>query len=317
MAAKVRVRKRKVRLARKQQQQVVATPSRMITQTTRKLDQAAIDHINLMSDPCNGKLVYGAYPHAGGGVLQRVRAVLPLAGGAGETCGVLHWIPSINFVFLNGAASPTTSFTPTSSNPFPAYSYSDGDASQFGLRCVAACVRIITNSSEMNRAGIVYCGNTEANYLNYTTGALTTPSAVASSLPITTRIPSGSMETLWVPMIGDQNFNTTKSGAGLYTGSNDSFGAITYSIVGLPANTGVSVELTAVYEVESKANGTINTLQKPPSSSSWQDVLRGFYDKNGGRTTFLDLFNKGAEYVGTAGAAALGQVVKGAAMALL
>lgn len=314
MAIKLRNKGKKAKVARKKAAN--SGPMKQMT-TVSRLDQAAIDHINLLADPCNGKLVYGAYPNAGGGVLQRVRAVLSVGTAAGETAGVFHWIPGVNYVYINGAATPTTSFTPSSSQPFPGFAYSDGESSATAFRCVAACARVITNASEMNRAGICYAGNTAADYFGYSVGATATTTIASSGLPVSARIPSGAIETLWVPMLNDQGYYTAKTGAGAAISIDNGWGAITYGFTGMPAGTGVTIELTAVYEIEYKANGTIQSIQKPPSRNAWQDIIRGFYDTVGGKTTLVDVFNKGADYLGHISGSTIGQIAKGAALAMI
>lgn len=280
------------------------------------LDKAAIDHIKLMADPCEGRLVPAAYPTPGGGAIQRFRAVVALGTGAGETSGIFHWIPGENEYFANGAATPTTNFTPGALSVFPGLSYTPGTGNSAVLfRCAAACLRVITNASEMNRSGVVYGGQTQSNYFAFNVGSSTNVSTSVSGLPVSARMPAKHLEILWVPSAIDHTFDSDNSGLGttITADPNGGRSAITFGFVGAPAASGVTLELTAVYEIQYNANGNVVSQPSPVTPMPWSSILSGFYKFINNSPVIIDTVRKGVEYMGVAASSQPGRLVAGAA----
>lgn len=292
--------------AKKQKQQ----QRRPSTRSPVTIDGAAVAHIRLMADPCMGRLTPPAYPGSTNGAIMRFRNVISLATGASETAGLFHWNPSINEYYANGAATATTAYTPSASSMFTYLQ--TGGTSNLGqvYRCIAGCVRIIFNGSENNRGGIVYAGNTtSASYGAGQSGAGTpNVQAIVPILPYTARVPASNMEVLWVPSEADMGFSSDSTVMGAanapYYGTAGS--SITIGVIGLPSAVGVTIEVTGVYEVEYGGSGMCNAVGPPASSSSWQNVLKGFFNAIKGSTVILDGAKAGMDYFGTTGAATIG-----------
>lgn len=281
------------------------------------LDGAAMDHIRLMADPCNGKLCPPAYESPGGGALIRYRAIVNFGTGAGETAGVFSWAPGANETIGNGGVASTTSFTPSRNTMFAALSTSANSATGTSYRCVAACVRMITNASETNRSGIVYAGNTDYNQYWWNGTGQTSVESVLPGLPITTRAPSKSLEVVWAPAESDTDFVNDSLGTSLQQGG---YGrsAITIAFTGAPAATGYTLEITGVYEVAYGLNqGTLATRSPPASSSSWNNVLRGLSQFINNSPVMIDGVRRLTDYVQQAGASYIGTTASRAAIGLL
>lgn len=278
------------------------------------LDGAAMAHIHLMADPCQGRLVPAAYPTSGGGAIQRFRTVVPLGVGAGETAGFFHWLPGQNEYYANGASGPTNPFTPTAVSNIALLTHAfNVGASAPAFRCLAACIRVIPNSSESNRGGIVYGGQTDgAYYGNNGTGTITVNEAI-SGLPVSARMPAKSLEILWCPNDVDQNFtsDSTNSGSAIYT--LQSGGAVSFGFTGGPSASGVTLELTAVYEINFRTGGSQVSKGPPVSMTPWNQVLKGFYNAIQNAPVIIDTARGALEYIGTAANSQPGRVVMGAA----
>lgn len=285
-------------------------PKRNGPNTRIMLDGAAADHIRLLADPCNGKMVYPAYPSGQNGAVMRLRSVIQLGIGAGETCGMFHWTPGANEYYCNGAATPSTTFAPVSSSVFSLLQTAAASNNGTMFRCVAACVKILYNGSENNRGGVIYAGNTAAaSFGASTTGGVTATVATSvAPLPYTTRVPSNSMEVLWVPNEADQNYfsDNANSGASVRQDSSTN-AAITIGLIGLTAAVGVTLEVTGVYEVQFGAtNNLVSSVGPPASSSPWSSVIRGLFDKIGGSTVLLNGVKSAIDYASVMGPATMG-----------
>lgn len=290
---------------RKQVRKVKAKATKPNRAGTVMMDGAAMDHIKLLADPCMGKMVYPAYASSTNGCLMRFRSLVQIGTSGGETCGAFHWVPGVNFVWANGAATTTTAYTPSATSNYPFLVTNSGNSTGISFRCVAACARVIFNGSEMNRGGIVYAGNT--NGATYGTGNATNVNQVLSMLPYTARTPSKFMEVLWVPNEEDMVPYTDSNTVGVGIGEGPNHAAITVAVAGLPAATGVSIECTGVYEVIFGANNNlVSSVGAPPSATPWGSVLRGFFSAVKGSTVLLDGVSKALDYVGPNAAATLG-----------
>lgn len=277
------------------------------------IDGAALDHVKLMADPCQGRLVPPAYPQPGGGAIQRFRAIASYGTGAGDTAILFHWIPSANEYVINAAVSSGTAFVPNVVTAFPGLSNTAGiTTSATNYRVIAACVRVLTNASEANRAGLVYAGQTTAQYLGTNAGATTTVSIASAGLPVAARVPSKHLEILWTPSIGDQQFNVDFSGSNYTLGQGGSaFAALTVGASGLPAGTGLTFELTVVVEINYTSNGNVVSTPLPVTTTPWNNVLRAFGYAIKHAPVIVDTARETIEYFGLAKSSQPGRLVTG------
>lgn len=287
-------------------------------QTGVMLDGAAIDHIKLLADPCNGKLVFPAYESPGGGALIRFRRLLNVGTLAGETTGVFSWTPGHNEYFMQGLANNATGFIPNKQTAIGPLSHTPtGQNSAPSFRCVAACLRLITNASESNRSGIVFAGVTDSNMVAYAPSATVTTEQVANGLPVSTRAPSKHVDVLWTPMTADMNFWADNTGTGQGLGE-EARTALTCAFWGAPPASGYTVELTGVYEVNMTVfSGAVAVRSPPPSMSSWNQVLSGFTKFINNSPILIDGVRRAVDYVATAGKSYVGAAAGRAAMSLL
>lgn len=241
-----------------------------------RLDDGARKHVRLMMDPCNGPLVRPAYEYAGGGFLVRYRSSINLATEATATAFLVGFLPHENKVLYRSTASSSAAAAVVETEPFSALLPAAG-GSTLSYRCVAACAKLICLASELNRAGIVAAGSVEADVLVPTdaTQGLSVDSVVAA-LPITTRMPARSMEVLWTPGDASGSYHSqAPGGSGTPLGTQEN--ACVIAGAGLPAASGVRIEFTAVYEVRpTNAANVVAVLEPPPSTNSWNQVLREF-----------------------------------------
>lgn len=280
------------------------------------LDGAAVDHVKLMADPCLGKLVYPAFPTAQNGAIMRFRTVIPLGAQAGETSGVFHWTPGQNEYYANGAATSATTLTPSAFSVFPLLQTGGTNVTGTTFRCIAACVKVLFNGSENNRGGIIYAGNTQSASYGAHAGGTTQMGVVAQMLPFTTRIPSSSMEILWVPNEADLSYTIDDAAAGGGVNQGATLGgSITLAVTGMPAAVGLTLEITGVYEVVFGATSAlVSSVGAPASSTPWPQVMKGFFNYVGGSTVVIDGLKKAMDYAGIAGPQAMG--ARAARMAL-
>jgi len=278
------------------------------------VDGAAMEHIKLMSDPCQGRLVPPAYPQPGGGAIQRFRASGAYAVGAADTALLFHWTPGINEFINNAAVSGATNFTPNPGTVFPALANTSGvGTSATNFRCVAACLKIFTNASEANRAGMVFAGQTTNQYMGINGAAVTNVNTMLAGLPVTARVPSKCLEILWCPSLGDQGFYADYTGATVVNAqAMSSYGSCTFCALGLPAGTGLTVEMTAVYEINYGSNGNVVSTPAPITSTSWNNVLRAYSAFINYAPVIVDTARTAIEYMGMASSSQPGRAVAGA-----
>lgn len=264
-----------------------------------------MDHVKLMADPCNGRLVPAAYAQPGGGAIQRFRTVIGLGTAAGETCGIFQWTPGINEYYANGAATSSSTFSPTSNTVFGALQTANGiGTTAVEFRCLAACLRVISNASESNRAGVVYAGLTDSTYYGYNAAGTSSVQTAVGGLPVSSRMPAKHVEVLWAPSSLDQNFNVDLSGVG--TGITQGIGgtqnALTFGFIGGPAASGVTLELTAVYEINySASSGAISCKSAPASVTPWGATLKAFYETINNSPVIIDTARRALEYFNSQG----------------
>lgn len=279
------------------------------------LDAGAIAHIKLMADPCQGRLVPAAYPSPGGGAVVRLRQVITVGTNTGETAGIFHWVPGYNEYIANGGATPGSSFTPVPISAIPGLSTLSGSGnSAVSFRCIAACARLGTNASEMNRSGFVYAGQTNADYYGPNAGSTTNVSLSIGGLPVMARMPAKHLEVLWAPMNGDQDYFVDGNTSGFNIGQGNSNAAITIGFTGSPAGVGVQIELIGVYEVNyNSTSGFVTSMPSPVTTSPWSKVLNTFYQVINNAPVIVDTMRSGMEYMNTVMNSVPGRAVAGAA----
>lgn len=286
-----------------------------IRNTTFMLDRGAADHVGLLADPCQGRLVPPAYPSPGGGAIIRLKTIVSLANNTGETAGVFHWIPGRNEYYNNGAATNTTNFTPTASSVFTQLTFNAAGNSAASFRCVAACARAMCNTSEMNRAGFIWAGPTTNSFYGNNGGSAVNVSAASWGLPVLARVPAKYLEVLWTPNESDMAFATDSVLDGTGISSNfTNHSAITITASGLPAGTGLTLELTAVYEINYAANsGYVTATPSPVSQTPWPQILGAYYKVIHNAPVIIDTVRRITEYIGAAASSQPGRLVAGAA----
>lgn len=279
------------------------------------VDGAAMAHAKLMADPCGGRLVPPAYPQPGGGAIQRFRAIASYGTGAGDTAVLFHWTPTINEFIINAAVSAATAFVPNIQTAFAGLSNAVGvGTSALNYRVIAACVRVLTNASEANRAGLIYAGQTSVQYLGQNAGATTSVAAASASLPITARVPSKHLEVLWTPALGDQSFVADYTGVSAVLGqASSAYSSITVGASGLPAGTGLTFELTLVAEINYNSNGNVVATPPPVTTTPWNNVLRTFSALIKNAPVIVDTARETIEYFGIAKSSQPGRPVAGGA----
>lgn len=297
-------------------------PQRKKSQTPRPqrmggLDQGAMHHIRLMADPCNAPLVHPAYESPGGGAVIRYRKFITVGTAGVEKCGAFSWAPALNEHFANGADASANAFAPARVSTFPDLAATSASTAGSSFRCVAACARIITNASELNRAGLVYAGATDMNQAWGAGAAVLNVDSLAGILPVTTRSPNKSIEIVWTPGGADTDFNSddtlSVTGRGAI-GRN----TLTFAFAGAPSAIGYTIELTGVYEVKFGAGtGVCTSITPPPSSNSWNQVLRGFAQAIRNAPVVIDGVRRATDFVANAGTAYMGQLGSRAAVGLL
>lgn len=283
------------------------------------IDEPAMAHARLLADPCQGRLVPAAYPQPGGGAIQRFRVVLSTATGAGDTAAMFHWVPGLNEYYNNASVAPGTVFTPAINTVFPGLSLTPGvGTSATTFRCLAACMRVMTNASEANRAGMLYAGQTSAAYYGTNAAAGASVQSSINGLPVTSRVPSRYLEVLWTPLLADQSFVVDSLGTASTLGQgNYAYGACTFGALGLPVGTGLTIELTGVYEINYASNGNVVANPPPVTLSSWQSVLRAYNSIIHNAPVVVDSISRAVDYIGAAASSQPGRLVAGAAMRYL
>lgn len=241
----------------------------------RGLDVYASRYARLLMDPCNGPLEHPVYAGSEAGFLFRAQSVFTVGTGATDTAGYLHWTPgyvnSNNSEILTaaGAAANTTLVAGASGTAGPGKAFLNGNA--FGVRCVAACLRIVYPGTEANRSGRIHFGHTQASLVD--TGDSVTPDALAVACQSYTRTPPEAMEILWRPGNADQEFNDPSAASSATL--RDRKQALTVSWAGLPVAVGLTFYFTAVFEWTPRPGVGVssNPTGKNPSSNTLDEVI--------------------------------------------
>lgn len=238
------------------------------------LDSQAAAYARLLADPCNAPLAYPVYPGGDSGYLVRAESFASYGGVAGDTSGVIHWVPgyvnssNTQLLQINMATPNTTGALVTNLNsPGAAFLYPNAR----GARCVAACMKISYPGAESARSGRIHYGLTSAGMLDLAQAV--SPDGVATALQHFTRTPADTIELVWKPSIGDTEFNDPTESAGALI--RDRKSALTVAYAGLPSGVGLTVHYTAIYEWTPAVSIGVghNPLSKNTSANTLDDVL--------------------------------------------
>lgn len=224
-----------------------AGPARARIPRAPILDAPAVAYAKLLADPCNGPLVHGLSVDGVGGIVSRFESDF-IINGNNETAAFYAFVPGLavgqgSTNLLASDATPIT-FGPLN-NVFAFLAPSSRSVGSF--RCLSACIQVYWPGTELNRAGVV--GLMQSNYGDINDFATpVTPGFLRSASTYVERTPQDKLELKWTPSEADLNW--TEQGAN-DTGIASSYAkrsTLTVSAAGLPANTGLRVRLTAVYE---------------------------------------------------------------------
>jgi len=265
------------------------------------LDRAAADYARLLADPCGAPLVHPIYPGGDAGFLFRAESFWTAGAATGRTSGVFHWTPG----YANASNTELVAMTadaPTVSTLFAAQAQAPGiaflAANAKGCRCVAACLKITYPGAEQTRSGRVHYGLTQAGMID--AGDSTTVDAFAQTLQHYGRTPTDTVEVIWRPGAADTEFNDPKEAASQFI--RDRKTAVSVAWAGLPAATGLTFHMTAIYEWTPNVGLGVghNAVGKARSRNSLDDVIDAMVARG-------ETFVRGLAYAG--GAAASGAVV--------
>lgn len=238
----------------------------------RSIDGAAADHAKLLLDPCGAPLAHPVYSGGEGGYLVRTESINQIFFGAGVTGGVFHWTPgAINSanteqLWNNSVGGAATVISTQNGAPGKAFLQNSSLA-----RCVAACIRISYAGAESARAGRIYYGRTSGSLVN--NGDVIAPEVLAGSLQHFTRTPVGDVEVLWMPNDSDQQL--VDPNEALSAEARARRAAITIVANGLPADVGLIIRQTAIYEWQPIQNAgvAVPNNSRARSSSTLDQVL--------------------------------------------
>lgn len=232
------------------------------------LDEAGMAYANLLLDPCFGPLVHPLYPGASSGLLTRSDKTFDVNGASG-TAGVIHLCPGATGLAaeqIKWGSALTSSATITLANAGAA-----GEAflstNAVSCRPVAACLQLVYTGTEQNRAGLVYMGHTDGEYLN--SGTITADSCT-NALPYYGRMPNDVVEIMWKPTDRDATFESL-----LGTSNLEGRGAVTIAWTGVNPSAFLRIRIVIVWEYRAnKTNGIIDDgAYRNLSRNTWADVI--------------------------------------------
>lgn len=251
--------------------------NRMVT--TAPLDKQGQDYARLLRDPVRAPLCHPVYPGAGSGYLFRAQNLFSLALAPTETAGYVRWTPNgmdgPNNELAFGSTA-TGAAIAANNNSAPGKAFLQANASSF--RTVAASMRVYYNGSELNRSGRVHFGNVPDGVI--VTGTNYSVSDLQILCEHSSRTPDDYVETIWLPKDGDFEFVDPTAAASKLERSR--MNSLMTSFSGLSPASGVTVELTAVYEWQPKTNVGISAsnLDKNTTGNTFDNVV-DFLIKNG------------------------------------
>jgi len=315
----------------------VATKKKVVSavvRTTKKrgpvtrgpaLDAAARDYANLIANPCTARLTNTIWPGTAGSIVSRFESDFITFDGAGITAGTLSFIPGVLGVYATSALTDTTAVNFIDlSTQTPGYGFLTTVASS--VRCVAACLQVSFPGTELTRSGIVSLGvhpfSTVAPNLTGAAGGggiTTTVGQIRTLTQHTERTPQNMAEVTWMPGPGDSDWfefvgtsNTDKVDAACPKN------ALTMTVAGLPAATGVRIRFVSVVEwTPRNAQGLVSAIEVPKSSNTINDVLRAL-PANLGTSWFINAYKRAQPYIKAANSVInYGSKLLGPAMAIM
>lgn len=238
------------------------------------LDANAAAYAKLLADPCNAPVVRPIYQGGESGYTFRAESFFTIGTNALETAGVVHWTPGyVNADFtelvVGQATSASGNITVAANSSGPGRSFLVANAT--AARCVAACIRITYPGAESSRSGRIHYGNTNGGLID--AGQVVTADGVAQTVQNYTRTPPEMVELVWRPGVADQEFNDPSATAS--PNIRDRKSSLTVAFANLPAATGITIHMTAVYEwLPRTALGVANDVSgKSLSRNTLDDVL--------------------------------------------
>lgn len=248
--------------------------------TGPKLDAPALAHARLIQDPCKAQLVNPVYSGGEGGYLVRTDSWSTFGLGVGVTAGTFHWTPGYQcstgqeLLYTNSVTSSTADPATILTNA-PGKLFLPSNAGQ--ARCVAACVKVQFTGAESVRAGRIHYGHTSGGLI--TPAATYTVDSIANSLSNFQRTPPTEIEILWKPNDRDQLF--FQPSVAYDAKDRDGRSAITVAFADLPANTGLTMQMVAVYEWQPRTNQGVGTPEgsRARSSNTLDEVLNFLEDR--------------------------------------
>lgn len=249
----------------------------------RGLDSHAAAYARLLADPENAPLVHPTYAGAEGGYLTRAVSTFNIGTATGETAGFVHFTPGMigpgGYEVLSAAGTSDTVLMPPSANTAasPGRNFITGTAS--GVRCVAACMNIAYQGSELSRSGRIYFGNTSGGVVD--SGSTVSVASLTQVLSHSMRTPATDVKIMWRPNNADEIMIDPGASVAAKSGN---CAALTLAFSGLAPTSGLSIRLTVVWEWQPNVGyGMVNpSSSSVPSRNSLDDVL-AFLMRNGER----------------------------------
>lgn len=271
---------------------------------SRGLATAEERYLALISDPCNGPL--GAAYGGETGIVQRFVTDVTLNTGAGQTCGVISYIPAGNVFVNGGSTAPNLNFAPTSSGG-PGIGFYSTQANK--TRPIAACITAMPSAvSAVNMTGEIACAIASANAVD--AGVTTSTDAIFALCNQRAVLAKRSYDVKWYPTLMDSTYAPLQgSGAATLSDLAD-HNAIIIAWRGYPANVALSFRLTVVVEWTPKlASGvSLNSAPQMPvqhqklnamlfnhNNKWWHNLFSGVSDHIAGEAS------KGVKYLASLG----------------
>lgn len=210
------------------------------------LDSAAAEYARLLVDPCNAPLTHPVYGGGDSGYLVRVDKVFVVGRGTGVTSGLIQWTPGdINgggteFLSAGGADYNTGYDVVAFADASPGRAFLQTNAATY--RCVAACAKFTFPGTEAGRSGWVHYGQGTGRTVLF--DDLIAAASVGRLCPNYSRTPADTVEVVWRPDFADQQMIDPNAEREQRGGT----GSVLFAFGGFPADVGIVVHMTAVYE---------------------------------------------------------------------
>lgn len=248
--------------------------TKRVRKTKGGLDEMAAAYVRLLTDPCGAPLTHPIYPGGDSGFLVRSDSVWTTGNGVNESCGYVHWTPGYvnasHTELLSGVSATSNvnvNAAPNATGPGKFFLAQNA----FGVRCVAACLKISYPGAEQARSGRLHYGHTPSSTLD--SGDSLSVDSLAPLLQHYTRTPPEHVEVFWRPGIADTEFTDPNTTASQHI--RDRKSAITVAWAGLPAGVGLTFHFTCVYEWTPRPSSGVsnNVAGKARSRNSMDDVI--------------------------------------------